>query len=347
VKTFAVDRHIIGEGRCFVIAEAGVNHNGDPGLAYRLIDAAAEAGADAVKFQTFDPAQLASATAKTAAYQQQNAGGELQLQMLKRLVLPRDAYAALKGRAAERDVVFMSTPFDRDSADFLETLGMAAFKVSSGDLTNTLLLRHLARKGKPMILSTGMASMAEVQQAVAAVRECADVPVAVLHCVSNYPAAIADSNLRAIPVMASALEVPVGFSDHTLGERASVAAVALGATIVEKHLTLDTALPGPDHRASLDPAQFREFVSAIREVEAGLGTGVKQPAASESDIARIGRRSLHWRRTLRRGAVVAEQDLTALRPATGVPSDRWPDIVGRKLRHDVPAGSAVLPDDLE
>lgn len=347
MKTFAIDRHTIGGGRCFVIAEAGVNHNGDAGLAARLVDAAADAGADAIKFQTFDPAQLASTSAKTAAYQQRGAAGESQLQMLERLVLPRDAYPALQAQAAARGLVFLSTPFDNASADFLDGLGVPAFKVSSGDLTNALLLRHLARKGKPVILSTGMADLTEVAQAMAAVRDAAPVPCAVLHCVSNYPAEAADCNLRVIPAMAAAFDVPIGFSDHTLGERAAIAAVALGAAVIEKHLTLDTTLPGPDHRASLDPVQCRAFVAAIRDTEAALGGGLKQRARSEDEIAQLGRRSLYWARALERGATIAEQDLTALRPGTGMSPNRWRAVVGRTLRHDVAAGAPVAPDDVE
>ncbi|MBY0493502.1 MAG: N-acetylneuraminate synthase family protein [Cyanobacteria bacterium] len=349
MNTFAIEQHQIGGGaRCFVIAEAGVNHNGDAALAEQLIDAAADAGADAIKFQTFDPSRLASASARTADYQKQASADDLQLPMLKKLVLPHAAYPPLKERAASRGLVFLSTPFDNQSADFLLTLGVPAFKVSSGDLTNTLLLGHLARKGRPIILSTGMADLNEVRTAVAAVTDRAPAPVgvAVLHCVSNYPAAMADLNLRAIPTMASALKVPVGFSDHTTGEHAAVAAVTLGAAIVEKHLTLDRSMPGPDHKASLDPQQFRSFVAAIRDTAAALGTGEKVPAASERENAQIGRRSLFWSRPMRRGTVVTESDLVALRPGGGLAPDRWPEFVGRVLRGDVIA-RAVRPEDVE
>ena len=350
MTTFEIAGHRIGNGeRCFVIAEAGVNHNGDAALAERLIDAAADAGADAIKFQTFAPAQLASPSAKTAEYQQRAQSGEAQLQMLERLVLPRAAYASLQARAKARGLVFLSTPFDPESADFLDRLGVPAFKVSSGDLTHALLLRHLARKGKPIILSTGMATLAEVRSAIAAIGEVASPApgIAVLQCVSNYPAEIADSNLRAIPAMAAALGCPIGFSDHTTGERAAIAAVALGAAIVEKHITLDRSMPGPDHEASLDPLQFRSFVTAVRDASASLGSGEKAPADSEREIARLGRRSLFWQRGLDRGAVVTESDLIALRPGTGLPADRWRDVVGRAVRRTVTAGQAVAADDVE
>jgi N-acetylneuraminate synthase/N,N'-diacetyllegionaminate synthase len=349
MKTFTIAGHQIGgAARCFVIAEAGVNHNGDVALAERLIDAAADAGADAVKFQTFTPSQLASPSAQTAEYQRAQSG-DRQLQMLEQLVLPIAAYPALKARAASRGLVFLSTPFDQASADLLFDLGVPAFKVSSADLTHPLLLRHLARMGRPIILSSGMATLAEVQAAIAEIVEVAPpaIGLAVLHCVSNYPAEIADSNLRAIPAMAAALDRPIGFSDHTNGERAAVAAVALGAAIVEKHLTLDRSLPGPDHQASLDPAQFRSFVTAIRDASAALGSGKKAPAERERAIAQVARRSLFWQRPLEAGAVIAETDLTALRPGTGVAADRWRDFVGRVLRRPVRAGQAVATDDVE
>ena len=348
MKTFDIGGHLIGGERCFVIAEAGVNHNGDVALAERLIDAAADAGADAIKFQTFVPAQLASPAAKTAAYQQRAEAGDAQLQMLEKLVLPAAAYQPLRSRAAARGLVFLSTPFDTASADFLFDLGVPAFKVSSGDLTHALLLRHLARKGRPIILSSGMASLAEVHAAMAEIADVSpSLDIAVLQCVSNYPADIADSNLRAIPSMAAALKCPIGFSDHTTGERAAVAAVALGAAIIEKHITLDCSLPGPDHQASMDPRQFRSFVTAIREASTALGTGEKIPAVSERENAQIGRRSLFWQRGLDRGTRVAETDLVALRPGTGLAADRWRDVVGRSLTRSVAAGEAVKTDDVE
>ncbi|HUQ86844.1 MAG TPA: N-acetylneuraminate synthase family protein [Vicinamibacterales bacterium] len=350
MNTFDIARRGIGgSNRCFVIAEAGVNHNGDVALAGRLIDAAADAGADAIKFQTFTPEQLASPSAQTADYQRRTQSGDQQLQMLEKLVLDHSAYPSLKERAAERGLVFLSTPFDTASADFLFDLGVPAFKVSSGDLTHSLLLRHLARKGRPIILSSGMATLAEVQSAIDTIAEVtSSTPgIAVLQCVSNYPADIADSNLRAIPTMAAALDCPIGFSDHTTGEHAAVAAVALGAAIIEKHITLDRSMTGPDHQASLNPAQFKPFVTAIREAEASLGSGEKIPASSERDMAAIGRRSLFWQRALERGTRVSEDDLIALRPGTGLAANRWREIVGRVLTRSIAAGQAVAPDDVE
>ena len=349
-NTFEIaGRAIGGADACFVIAEAGVNHNGDASLAERLIDAAADAKADAIKFQTFVPSQLASPSAQTADYQKRTQSGDQQLHMLEQLVLPHAAYASLQARAKARGLVFLSTPFDAASADFLFDLGVPAFKVSSADLTHALLLRHLARKGRPIILSSGMASLAEVQSAITTITEVSSpqAGIAVLQCVSNYPADIADSNLRAIPMMAAALNRPIGFSDHTTGERAAVAAIALGAAIIEKHITLDRTLPGPDHQASLDPQQFRSFVTAVREASSALGSGEKIPADSERDMARLGRRSLFWQRPLDRGAIVTEADLIALRPGTGLAPNRWQELVGRAVKRQVSEGQAVAADDVE
>ena len=337
----------IGGGRCFVIAEAGVNHNGNPLLARRLIDAAADAGADAVKFQTFDPDLLADRHAETAEYQKRALGeAGSQLDMLRGLVLPRAEYPALVAHARERHLTFLSTPFDNGSADFLETLGLPAFKVSSGDLTNALLLRHLSRKGKPLLIATGMANQDEVAAALETVRLAGPVPVVVLHCVSNYPTAPADCNLKAMAAMRAALGVPVGFSDHTSGSAVALAAAALGAVVIEKHLTLDRSLPGPDHQASVEPRQFLEMVAGIRDVEQSLGTSQKAAVPSETPIAAIGRRSLHWAHAMHEGDVVREEDLVALRPATGMSPERWREVVGGRLVRAVERHEQVSPGDV-
>ncbi len=333
---------------CYVIAEAGVNHNGRPELAHALVDAAADAGADAVKFQTFDATALAHPDAPRALYQQRNLGEDgSQLSMLQRLELPRDAHAALREHAHLRGIEFLSTPFDTGSADFLEALGVPAFKISSGDLNNPLLLRHVARKNRPILLSSGMAALGEVERAIAVVAEVSSAPVAVFHCVSSYPAALADCNLKAIPVMQDALQVPVGFSDHTTTDVAALVAVALGAAMIEKHLTLDTAMDGPDHAASFDPPRLRQLVAAIRDAASSLGTGVKVPAASEQDARRVVRRSLYWARAISRGDVIAETDLIAMRPSGGISPEDWRTVVGRHARRDVAARARVQPDDVE
>ena len=333
---------------CFVMAEAGVNHNGDVALAHQLIDAAAAAGADAVKFQTFDPEKIAAPAALKADYQIENTGETgSQLDMLRQLVLPRPAYQELMQHAADKGLIFLSTPFDQPSADFLYDLGIPAFKVSSGDVTNHPFLEQLARSGLPILLSTGMSTLAEVASAVDAIRTSGNCPLALFHCVSNYPAAPDDCNLRAMETMRTAFGVPVGWSDHTDGIDISMAAVALGANLLEKHFTLDRGLPGPDHKASLEPDELRDMVKAIRRIESALGDGIKQPVESEIPIATIGRRSLYWRASLPEGAVVTPDDLTALRPASGISPAEQASLTRRRLARPVIAGEMVKPDDFE
>ncbi len=347
IRPVSIGDHHIGGGPVFVIAEAGVNHDGDPAVAHALIDVAADAGADAVKFQTFDPGALAAADAPTAEYQRAagvSAGD--QRTMLSRLALPVDTWAGLQAHAADRGVAFLSSPFDAVSADLLDRLDVPAFKVASGELTNLPFLASLARRGRPLLVSTGMADMVEVAAALDAIAETGNPPVALFHCVSNYPADPADANLKAIATMRAAFGVPVGWSDHTIGLELPVAAVAAGAALVEKHLTLDRTRPGPDHRASLEPMAFREMVEGIRLVEGALGSGDKVPVDAERAIAAVARKSLHWRGSLPAGAVVADDDLVAMRPGTGLPPGRLGSIVGRTIVRAVRAGTAVEEADL-
>jgi N-acetylneuraminate synthase len=331
----------IGDGRSFVVAEAGVNHNGDMALALRLVDAAAAAGADAVKFQTFRTDALVSRVAPKAGYQVETTGaGESQRAMLARLELSDAQHAELRDRAAARGIVFFSAPFDEASADALERLGVAVFKIPSGEITNTPFLRHIARKARPMILSTGMSTLAEVDAAVAAIRDAGDPPLVVLHCLSAYPAAAAEVNLRAMAVLRDRYGVPAGFSDHTLGIDISLAAAALGAAVIEKHLTLDTALPGPDHRASLEPAEMAALVRGIRTIEAALGDGDKRPMPSEEDTRNVARKSLVAARALKAGERLTRAAVAIKRPGTGIPPADLDRALGRILRHD------LAPDDV-
>jgi len=346
VRRVTIGGRALGEGGAFVIAEAGVNHNGEIELALRLVDAAADAGADAVKFQTFDPAALAAAGAPQAAYQAERGPAADQRAMLEALTLPRTAWPRLQARARERGVVFLSTPFDDGSADLLDELDVPAFKVGSGELTNLGFLSRLAARGRPMLVSTGMATLAEVADAVSAIRAGGDPPLALLHCVSAYPSRVEDSNLRAIATMREAFGVPVGWSDHSTGIEAAMIAVALGAALVEKHLTLSRDLPGPDQAASLEPAAFEAMVHAIRRVEAALGSGAKVPVAAELPIAAVARRSLHWARSLAAGATVAAADLAVLRPGTGLAPARAAELLGGRLARAVEAGAAVAKDDV-
>jgi len=345
---FKVEDRWIGDGApCFVIAEAGVNHNGDVGLAKELIDAAADAGADAVKFQTFSPDRLVAHTAPKAPYQVERSGSGSQESMLAGLVLPSSAYLELIAHANERAILFLSTPFDMESVDLLLSLGMAAVKIGSGDLTHDPLLRYVARQGRPIVLSTGMATLAEVGHAVQVIQSVRRVPLAVLHCVTNYPATSSEANLRAMDTMRMLFGVPAGWSDHTLGIDVALAAVARGASILEKHLTLDTALPGPDHRASLEPGDFLRLVTGVRGIEAALGDGVKQPAASERANIPAARRSLHLTRSLTAGHQLELDDLAALRPGTGVPPSALEELLGRRLARALPSGAVVREQDLE
>jgi N-acetylneuraminate synthase/N,N'-diacetyllegionaminate synthase len=348
-RSFPVGRRAVGEGQpCFVIAEAGVNHNGDVALAHRLVDIASEAGADAVKFQTFDPERLVSPAALKAAYQVANTGSaESQLEMLRNLVLPAEALAPLAAHAQERGLLFLSTPFDESSADLLEGLGMAAFKVPSGEITNHSFLAHVASKGKPVLMSTGMSTLAEVAEAVQVIRESADPPFGLLHCVTSYPAAPADCNLRAMAAMRAAFGVPVGWSDHTEGIQISLAAVAAGAAVLEKHFTLDRNMPGPDQRASLEPGELSAMVRSIREIEAAMGDGVKRPTTSELANVAAARRSLHASRTLPAGHVLDEADLIALRPGTGMSPALRSRLVGRRLRVGVERGEMLVEGHLD
>jgi len=342
VSAFRIAHHTIGAGRCFVIGEAGVNHNSDVAIAHRLIDVAADAGVDAVKFQTFEPELLVSRAAPKAAYQQRNMGtSESQLEMLRALTLPRTAYVELMAHAAERDLMFLSTAFDEGSADFLEELGVAAFKVASGELTNHRLLRHLAHKGKPLLVSTGMATLEEVRDATAVVRGAGGRSLGLFHCVSNYPAAPEDCNLRAMETMRAELGLATGWSDHTDGIAVSIAAVALGAELLEKHFTLDRRLPGPDHAASLEPQALGEMVEALRAVEQARGTGEKRPVDAEIPIAALVRRSVHARCDLDAGHALRADDVVLLRPATGVPASREDWVIGRRLARSVSAGDPI------
>lgn len=340
VKSLTVDGKRIGPGApVYIIAEAGVNHNGDAKLAHELIDIAAESGADSVKFQTFEPDLLASASAPKAEYQVVNTGeASSQLEMLKALTLPHEVVRELARHAKDSGITFLSTPFDAKSADFLHELGVTAFKVPSGEVTNHRFLIHLAKMGKPLLISTGMSTMAEVGAALDVVAANGNPPVALFHAVTQYPAPFSEINLNAIVSMRDTFGVPVGWSDHTNGIVAPIAAVALGAAIVEKHFTTDRELPGPDHKAALEPDELTEMVNAIRAVEQGLGDGIKRPAPSEESNLKLVRRSLHTSRALEAGHTIADDDLVALRPATGMPPSAWSSVVGKKLREAVPAG---------
>lgn len=329
----------VGFGRpCFIIAEAGVNHNGSLELALKLVDAAATAGADAVKFQTFRADRLVTLNAPKAVYQNETTGeAESQFEMLRKLELDERIHRTLVAHCASRGIAFLSTPFDEESADFLENLDVPAYKLPSGELTNLPFLRHVAGKKRPMIMSTGMATLEEVERAVEAVRIAGCKDLVLLHCVSAYPADPADANLRAMATLAETFGVPVGYSDHTLGIEVPLAAVAMGACILEKHFTLDRSLPGPDHRASAEPAELTTLVAAARKVEAALGNGVKRPVASEADTARVARKSLTAACDISAGTVLEPEHIAIKRPGIGIPPRMQDRLVGRKTKVTITA----------
>lgn len=335
-------RAISSHSPCFIIAEAGVNHNGDLALAHRLVEAAATADADAIKFQTFTAERLVTPDAPKAEYQLQTTNGaESQLAMLKRLELSEQAHRELLAHCQAKGLLFLSTPFDEQSADLLEALNLPAFKIPSGELTNLPFLTHIARKNKPLIVSTGMAYLSEVEHATRAITATGNTQIVLLHCVSNYPAAPADINLRAMQTLAQAFRWPVGFSDHTLGVEIALAAAALGARVIEKHFTLDRTLPGPDQPASLEPEELRALIRGIRTIEAALGDGRKQPAPSEANTAAAARRSVAARRSIAPGAILQAEDLGLLRPGTGLPPIMLAHLIGRAARAEIPAGTLL------
>ncbi|WP_243310608.1 N-acetylneuraminate synthase [Fundidesulfovibrio agrisoli] len=324
--------------RVLVIAEAGVNHNGDIARALDMVDAAAEAGADVIKFQTFKAERLAAASAPKAAYQKERTGsGESQLEMLKKLELDVAAHETLIERCTLRGVAFLSSPFDLESVDLLRRLGSPIFKVPSGEITNLPYLRAVADAGLPVLLSTGMADLGDVEAALA-VFEARGVElsrITVLHCTTQYPTPMDEVNLRAMNTIASAFPgVNVGYSDHTKGIEVPIAAVALGATVIEKHFTLDRFLPGPDHAASLEPQELASMVCAIRNIERAMGDGRKRPTASELPNRAVARKSIVAARAILAGEAFTEENLTAKRPGTGLSPMRWDEVIGRAASRD-------------
>lgn len=324
----------------FIIAEAGVNHNGREDLALQLIDAAKAAGADAVKFQLFDPDEIAG-EAPLASYQEQGKGAwRSQREMLASLTLAPKVYQRLVSHALERQIELIVTPFDSASAKFLVSLGLKTLKIPSGEITNHPFLQEVAALGAAVILSTGMSSLEEVEEAVAIFRA-AKVPLTLLHCTSAYPTPYDQVHLRAMTVLREIFQLPVGLSDHTEGIEVAVAAVALGACVIEKHLTLDRAAPGPDHRSSIEPPAFAEMVRAIRNVEAALGSKVKARQASEENVAAAARRSVVAVHDLQKGQVVLQEMIAIRRPGTGIAPKSFPDVVGKKTTEDIPAGTPL------
>jgi len=326
----------IDTSKVFIIAEAGVNHNGSLHLAYQLIDVAKDTGADAIKFQTFKAENVVSKLTDKAEYQKENTGtAESQLEMIKKLEISFDGFIKLKKYCDKKGIIFLSTPFDHQSIDFLYDL-VDIYKIPSGEIINHPYLKHIAAKNKPIIMSTGMANLGEVEEAIKIIRAVnSKAKISLLHCTTNYPTSYEEVNLKAMQTLAAAFKLPVGYSDHTLGIEVPVAAVAMGAKIIEKHFTLDKKLPGPDHRASLEPDELKGMVKAIRNIEKALGDGIKRPNKSETEIMKVARRSLIATRDIRAGEIIKESDITIKRPGTGILPKFKEIIIGMKLVNDI------------
>lgn len=329
--------------KTLIIAEAGVNHNGDLSLAHKLIDVAADAGADLVKFQTFCANRLVTISAKKADYQNRTTdANESQYDMIKKLELTHEMHLELISHCKEREIGFFSTGFDLQSLDLLNEIGLEQFKIPSGEITNLPYLRHVGAFDKPVILSTGMSGLGEIETAIEVLERSGTSrdSITVLHCNTEYPTPLTDVNLKAMIAIGQAFGVKVGYSDHTLGIEVPVAAVALGATVIEKHFTLDRNLSGPDHRASLEPEELKLMVASIRNIEKALGDGIKRPSASEIKNKPIARKSLVALSPIRAGEIFNEFNVTVKRPGTGLSPMLYDDVMGQKAPHD------FEPDDL-
>lgn len=329
------------QNKIIVIAEAGVNHNGDLGVARQLIRTAKDCGADCVKFQTFKAERVATANAPKADYQQQVTDrNESQLAMLKKLELDFGAHQELLTYCQELGIEFLSTPYSFEDVQFLEKLGVKAYKIASGQIVEPAFLAAVAHTGKPVYLSTGMATLAEVDEAVRVIRQTGNRELVLLQCTTNYPSRLEDANLLTLPTMAAAFGTTVGYSDHTQTDTACLVAIGLGARVVEKHITLDKGMPGPDHSSSANPEEFARLVAAIREAELTLGTGRKEPSAVEVANARGMRRSIVAARAIRKGDVIKAEMLTFKRPASGIRPALLPELVG------CVAAADIAPDTL-
>lgn len=321
--------------KTYVIAEAGVNHNGSIQLAKQLIEAARKAGADAIKFQSFKAERLVTQTAEKAEYQKGHSPShETQFEMIRKLELSEEGHQALIEHSRKLDIDFLSSPFDEQSADFLDRYGVRQFKIPSGEITNHPFLLHVARKMKRMILSTGMSTLAEVDKALDIVYSTGNRDVVLLHCVTEYPAPVDQINLSAMLTMKHAFKVPIGYSDHTMGNEITIAAVALGAEVIEKHFTIDKNLEGPDHKASLEPEELKRMILSIRNVEKALGDGIKKPAFCELENLKVARKSIIAASKIKKGDLLTARNLTIKRPGTGISPIEWFSVLGRKAARD-------------
>lgn len=331
-----IDNLALGDRKsCFIIAEGGVNHNGDINIAKKLVDTAFEAGADAVKFQSFKAENLVTKNAPKAEYQKKTTGSGNQYEMLKKLELSYEDHVLLKKYCEGKGIAFISTPFDFESVDLLEKLDIPLYKISSGDLTNTPFLKHIAKLNKPMIVSTGMSNLGEVEVAIKAIKEAGNDKISLLHCTSNYPTDYEDVNLNAMITLKNAFNLPIGYSDHTVGIEVPIAAVAKGAKIIEKHFTLDKDMEGPDHKASLNLEELKRMVTSIRNIEKAFGDGIKRCNESEKNTKQVARKSIVAKVNIRKGETISYENITLKRPGNGISPIFIDEIIGKVAISDI------------
>jgi N-acetylneuraminate synthase len=345
MENLRIGDKLVGDGEpCFIIAEAGVNHNGNFELAKKLIDIAKQAGADAVKFQTFKSEGVTTATTNMASYQERNIGeSESQVKMLRRLELEYGLFEELKKYCDEKGIIFLSTPHSYDAINFLDPL-VPAHKVGSGDLTNIPSLEMVAKKGKPVILSTGMGTLEEIREAVDTIRNMSNEQIILLQCVTDYPSNLEDQNIRTVETLKNEFKVLTGFSDHTMGIIAPLVAVSLGACVIEKHFTLDRDLPGPDHKASLDPDELKEMIDSVRKAERALGTGIKKPTKIEIEIKRLARKSLVASIDITEGTSITRNMIDIKRPETGMRPKRLKEVIGAKAKRNISKDEVITEE---
>jgi len=348
-KITIAGNNIIGKGMpVFIVAEVGVNHNGNTNLALRSIKAAKEAGADCVKFQTFKAEQVALNSAPKANYQLKTTStSESQIDMLKKLELPTEAYKTILDECAKVGILFMSTPYSFDDVDFLETLNVTTYKIASGQIIELAFLEYVAKRNKPIFLSTGMATLSDVDLAVRTIRATGNNNIVLLQCTTNYPSRPDDANLLAIKTMEQSFNTLTGYSDHTQTDTACIASIALGVSTIEKHFTLDKTLPGPDHSTSYTPNEFSRLVSVIREVEAEMGSGLKEPSVIELENAKGMRRSIVSRTAIKAGETISLENITFKRPASGLHPSLTSQLLGKIARHDISPDHMFSWDDIQ
>lgn len=339
---------LVGEGGpVFIVAEAGSNHDGKLEQAKQLIDVAVNAGADAVKFQTFSADKIVAKVGPKTGYMEKVSEKESVYEIFKRIELPREWHRELAEYASKKGLIFLSSPFDEDAVDLLDELGVPAFKVASGELTNLPFIKYMARKGKPLIVSTGAATMNEVGEAVSVIKGAGNKKIVLLHCVANYPAAPEDVNLLAMSALKQKFRLPVGYSDHTLGIAAPLAAAALGAVMIEKHFTLSRKLPGPDHFYALEPQELKMMVNGIRAVEKMRGTPTKKPVKTEQEIRKLARRSIFAKVNIPAGAIIKKEMLAVLRPAVGLEPTHLDSVVGKRAKVAIERNTAITWDKVQ